>query len=1251
MRKLLASILCLNACVACAQTNTYEKAWAALNENKRSDAASLLSQAMNEPSTAQDAFVTNLYLQTYNGKEKEIKDFASSFYYKVQNPYPYVYAMWFSNAVIGGFGKKNSDNQIRLIDQLLTDKNTPGTLVAAANFQKEMHALYSADFDKAKIYSAQIGNLNNWQFTGPFENLSESGFYKNYGPLEHPEPGAVFKSLTNTDVKWFTPANQVKEGWTPVIYQFNKKVAVVYAQNFITSPVDQSVYCTVGATGSIKVWVNDELIIAESKEHATAMDSYTTKYDLKKGVNRVLIQIGYSNASYPSFCFRITDENFKPITNLSNSTAYAPYVKSTNNLKPVLVPLFAEQFFKDKIEKESQNLVNYLLLADVYLRNEKLLEARELLIKALAVAPDNSLIRLKLLDVLNKQNNRTLYLEELEKVKQADPESLLVLTLNIKELYDNEKYEDCWAELNKRIKLYGEDETTDGYKIMLLVKDNKYDDLVKIAENYYAKYPNDARMLDMMYKIKKEVYKDNSGAMKVYETFMNNNYNYDAYIKYADYLIEKGDTKKGLEVKEKLTKIFPYDPVGLSNLSTYYFSIKDYDKAEVYINKSLALSPYNEKYWDQLGDINNEKNRVSEALNAYNQSLKYDPDQYDIISKIRKLNSMPEISKLFAETDVAKVIKDDKPDEAKNTDYGFYYILDQKNVVIYPDGANEEYSTFIIRITNDKGVDRYKESTISYGNSQNLLIEKAEIIKKNQSKIEGERNENHIVFTNLEVGDIIVFKYRLQSYVYGRFSNEYWDRYSFGGKIYSAITRYNLFAPADLKIKYLFTNSSIQPSIQSVESFKKYSWEVIKPQPINDEPLMPLQVDAGNVLHISTIASWSEIANWYSDVTNNKSEEDFEIQTLYKKLFSDNKNLTQFEKAKIIYEYIESNIKYSSVSFRQSAYVPQRASATLTTRLGDCKDLSNLFTTLAHMAGINAQLVLVDTRDNGQNDILLPSVEFNHCIVKAELDNKKYFIELTDNYLPFTSFPNNLGGAIALEIPYKSFSDQAALIHLKSDYRTKDIVKRVIDIKPSNGDLDVAVKTIKYGAFSSSTRQDFLNLNNDKQVQQLEKNIAGSYKNNVKLEQVKFTDLNKLNDSVMYSYNYKVKNEVAEIGSLNMFRIVYPDIVASLNNFSADKRTYPIEYWSYEDADAYETSINISAPMGTKFVELPKGETITFKDMAYSIQYTLKAPDKLIIRRKFSDGRPQQISPGDYIAFKAFFEKIIKAEGRYITYK
>jgi len=1233
--------------------NNYDLAWKALDQNKWADAVNLLAKAKQDPATFTESYITNIYVESYKGKEKNITDFIKSFYQSVENPYPYMYALWFNNSVIGENGKKQLDHQVDLIKLLLKDTKAPGTLVSSAYYQMGLHQLFSNEFDKAFDYFNNVGSISNWQYTGPFENLSKTGYYKSYGPLEHPEPDATFKSITGAEVKWFSPSQEIKEGWFPVSYQFNHNTAVVYAQNFVNSPTDQSVYLATGFSGSIKVWVNDELLVAESNERLTEMDAYVAKCNLKKGVNRVLVQLGFSSNSFPNFIVRFTDEQLRPKTDITGSNVFASYPKlSGDHAKENQVPHFAEKFFTDKIAKSPNNMLNYLLLADVYLRSKKIIEARNTITDAIKISPDNCLLKVKMAQILMKESNRTLLLEEIEKIKQLDPESLLVLDLKIKELFDDQKYEDGSKELQKRISLYGEDVTTSAYKIIMLVNDKKYDELVKEVERLYAKYPENSRLISLMYNIKKDVYKDKKAAMKVYENYLKDNYDYDVYEDYADVLTEQGSDGKALDIKKKMAEQFNYSPNEFYKLSKYYFGAKQYDKAEENIKKCLALSPYIETYWEMLGDIKSERNLVKEAMDAYNKSLLYEPNQYTIINKIRKLDGKPESFKLLPQVDIEAVAKADKQTEAKNTDYGFYYILDQKDVIMHPGGATEEYITSIIRVTNEKGVDRYKESSISYGGNQSLLIEKSEIIKKNQTKIDGEVNDNEIVFTNLEVGDIVVFKYRLRSFSYGRLAKEYWDSYYFTGQIYTVTTRYTILLPADRKLYYKFNNPKAEPVTKDVENFKQYTWELIKAEPDKDEPLMPVLADVATMLHVSTIPDWKVISDWYSDISNNKAEEDFEIIALHKQLFPDGgKGMNQFQKAKKIYEYIESNIRYSSVSFRQSAYVPQRASATLTTRLGDCKDLSSLFVTLAGMSGIKAQLVLTDTRDNGQQHMVLPSVEFNHCIVKAELDNKNYFIELTDNYLPFASLPNNLNGASIVEIPNKYVTTASVLKPLAPENKTKDMIKRVMDIKPVENDIEVTVRSVKYGSPSSGMRYSYGKLDDEKQSKDMEQSVAADYKNNVKLQFVKFKDLDKLNDSVEFSYGYKVKNEISEIGSLKTFRIVYPDVVASLDNFSQETRTYPIEFWNYENVDVYETTVNITAPTGTKFVELPTTETIAFKDLKYSITYTLKAPDKLTVVRRFTNTRQQQISPADYPAFKSFFEKIIKAENKFIAFK
>ena len=123
------------------------------------------------------------------------------------------------------------------------------------------------------------------------------------------------------------------------------------------------------------------------------------------------------------------------------------------------------------------------------------------------------------------------------------------------------------------------------------------------------------------------------------------------------------------------------------------------------------------------------------------------------------------------------------------------------------------------------------------------------------------------------------------------------------------------------------------------------------------------------------------------------------------------------QKAKLIYNYIEENFNYSDVSFLHSALTPQRASRTLNSRLGDCKDLATLFVSMSREAGLDANLVLVDTRDEGDNNLDLPTIGFNHCIAQLHTGNKNYFVELTDNSLPFGAMSPKLINANGLLIP------------------------------------------------------------------------------------------------------------------------------------------------------------------------------------------------------------------------------------------
>jgi tetratricopeptide (TPR) repeat protein len=1251
--------------------NDYDDAWKALDRNDRKTAEQLLLKAMNDPKTAVDAYVTWVYLQSFGGKESGVSDFIPKLYNVVKDPNPYVFAMWFNGSVLGPYGKK-SGHQMQLLDRLLTDTAINGSIRAAAHYFKALHFEMSNDIGRAQKEWEAVGAVTPaWDLTGPFDNVSGSGYYKDYGVLGHPEADATFTSFNNATVRWFTPPIMSKEGYTFPYPHFRRPTAIVYAQTFVYSPDDRQVLINVGTCGSIKVWINDKPVLTSSKELVTELDYYRQRVTLKKGYNRLLVQLGYTNSSTPNFIVRFTNEKYYPVTGLTYTAAYQPYPKEASGgavgggsasgmsggsgtglgEAPASIRHFAEDYFEKKIAAEPDNYANYLLLSDVYLRSGKTQDARRVIEKSLKHAPDNSLLRLQLMEILIKEENRTVLLEEVERMKEKDPDCLVAIRLNIRRLAGEEKYDEAFRELDRCVQLYGEDDDTWIERITLYSKQNKMDELVKAIQTAYEKYPDNTEVVDWMYSLKVNGFKDAKAGIKVLENYLKDNYSYQIIQKLTAEYNKQGEKDKALKLLEEPKEEFPYDPDLYTDISSFYYDQEQYSKAVELGKQAIKLAPYVATYWENLGLELQQEHQDSEAVKAYMQALYYDANKYSAREHLRDLRKKPAVWKAFPETDVYQAIRNAASQQADND---YFFVLDEKFAVVYPEGASEEYTTTVVKILTQKGIDNWKEDDIGYNsNTQELKVEKAEVVKKSGSVVPAEQNDNQIVFTGLEVGDAVVLKYKIQNFAEGRVTRHYWDRFGFNATVPEDTVRYCILVSNKVNFDYKMDNADLKPKQTAYDDFTLYSWEMINPTLCKSEPFMPPLMDVGPTIHVSTLPSWNDIARWYSDLATSKTDDDFEVKELYDSLFPKGvTGLGDREKAMRIYGYITGNIHYSSVPFRQGAFVPQKASVTINTRLGDCKDLSSLFVAVARLSGLKANLVLVNTRDNGLKAMELPSLEFNHCMVKTWIDGKAYFLELTDNNLPFACLPGGDVHASCLVIPSGegAAAGDARLEFVESPSRPRDIVARTIDVRIAGSDVQLAENVIKHGALVSGVKDDYAELSPDKQQEQLEKSVSEGYKNPVKLDHVVFRGLSGTTDSVGYSFNATVSNEVVEVGDMHMIKIPFTDVIATMDNFTKDDRQFPLEYWQYENSDEYETKVTIECPAGAHFIEVPKGESYTFRNSSYSIQYVPAGPHKLTVVRKAMLERGD-IPASEYKAMKDFFGKIVKAESKYIAFK
>jgi tetratricopeptide (TPR) repeat protein len=1226
-----------------------QKAWDALNKNQRSQAREFFQKATSVATTKAEANLGLAMLAWTEENKPKAFGFMEKFYEASDNPMPYLYALWSSDVLFGSGSGKKTESQVKFLQKLLQDKRLNGTMRAMVIETYGNHLESANKAQQSFVEYAKLGAVENWSVVGTFENTSASGFNKDFGVLAHPEASAVFKNKVNAEVKWFKPPVERSDKWFDFTHFFIIDNAVMYAQTFLQSPQDQEVIMRSGCSGSMKIWVNDKLITNEIIERNCDLDIYNQTVKLQKGYNRILIQIAESEAGRANFLIRMTDKDGNPIQGLTSTHIVQPYTKATEYTSTTL-PFFAEEFFENKIKTEPTTFLNYILLAETYLRNDKAYESRKFLQKARQMAPESSFLSGVMIQAYSREDNKTELTKEGEFIKSKDPESFWSYEMLQKEAVEKKDYPEAERIVAKMKELYGASQYTDFVELGHLALQEKYEDLMKTSEKLYKNYPDSPEIVNMAYVLEKDVQKNPKAANNILLKFIENNADDKTMLELAKIYFQNGDKVAGIAKYKERINASPYAIGYYDDLAEQYYGMTDYKNALVYRLKVLEFAPYIGNYWNKLGAIYEALNQKKEAIEAHKKAIYYAPTYFDSHKAIRRLENKTDLFENFAKYNAEAIFKASPKPEAFPSDNSIILINDTQRVV-YPQGTTEEHDELMVKILTQQGIETWKEYNINYNSgTQSYTIEKAEVLKADGSKVKAEMNDSQMVFTGLQIGDAIHVIYRLQDYTNGMLAQHFNDRITMGFGLPMQSVRYSLLMPDNREFQYKTLNTDLKPSIKTVENFKLYSWEIKDKPAIVGESFMPVTSDAVPVLEVSTMPSWQFISQWYTDVSSTKAKSDFEVQETVKELFTNKpKNLTDLQKAKIIYEYIEKNISYLSVAFMQSGLVPQKASRTLSTKLGDCKDLSTLFVAMCKEVGVKANLVLVLTRDNGDNAMLLPSINFNHCIANLKTEGKNFFIELTDTQNSFGTVSPNLLNATALIIPKEGETMESKLIKIQTNDRTKNGIFRNTEVRFEQKDMLTKISNLKTGSLASDARHGYSNVSIEDQMKGFTEAISKDFTNVVKMNSINFKNLDKLSDSLVYDYAYTVKNEISEVAGMKIFRLPWSEKVASLEFVANETREFPFLFWEMFDAETMKETITLTLPVGKKLLEIPAPVNLSSDFADYKMTYE-PVGDKLLIKRELTI-KKDIIPIAGYAAFRDFFNKVVEADTKQYAFK
>ncbi len=1219
-----------------------EEAWAAWQENNQALVEQKFFSAIHQNPHNIRAHVGLSFLYTLQKKNVDAwYAFRRIMEDSTAAPYPYLFAEWITAKFQG-----NRDNPELGIEELYLDlskkADAGGVLKAMANEMLGEYYLDRGDYEKSAEAFARLHTVDEWMVCGPFDNISASGFEKEFPPETEFKPNKIYAGKNGVPAVWSPVTELRRDHWVDFRRYFAFDESIFYANNFVYSPKKQKAQLRIGTSGSVKAFLNDQLVMQYFDENNNDLDTYIVETVLQKGWNRVLIKCGFSEITRCNFMLRITDAAGNPLKGLKTSIEKKKYKKRKNE-KAVLIENFAEVFFKNKIREFPNHLENYLLLADCYLRNDKAIEAELVLRDALKLAPENTMLLSHILEAYMRGEKYDEISTTIEKLFTIDRNIPDVIDYKITQAAGNEEWDKVENLIDELEMVLPASELVFNHRLQLYSKRGQINAMMTTAVEAMEKFPDNWSFTYFNAAMSIQRTRSYDEAVRLVQDFLKRHNIEVAYRTLADFYLRSSNVEKWRETMNRLLLRSQAAPGEHHNMATIYETMQDYDAALRAIERAIKICPNSSVYWEKKADIHRHAGVKTAAKEAYRQALKFMPANYEARDKLRELEGRENIFKNFGERDIdAWIAKAPRAEEYNGA--AAVIILDDNRRVVYDKGASESAHELLVRVFTKSGIDDYKEYQIS-GNyfSEKLIVETATVIKDGGARIKADVDGNFIVFKSLEENDFIYIKWRVRNYYSGKLSNHFWDEFYFNRFHPIKHIRYSLLVPDGFKFQHRTQNMPDKPQVSKTADGTMYTWSLSDEASIGYEYGMPILRDVAKMLFISSIPDWQYLVDWYLDLAHTKTRISYEVRETVHELFQGQDKISEEEKIRTIYNYITENIRYSSIPFRQSGLIPQKARDVLVSKIGDCKDVATLAIAMLKEAGIKANYVLVNTRDEGVKPNPLPSIDFNHCIAGVETQQGIKYLDLTAYNYPLGTVP---------EMDVHSFSllikkGMTAPEHLDAQkFLPKRVTRKSTVIVRQDNSILVTTDVVRSGSITAAIRRAYREKNQEERKKSMAATLARDFPD-VKLLSLQVGDIQKLTPEVKYSYTFEVPKYCNEAGQFKFMQIPWTDRLKTDRGLAYDSRNYDYQFWPW--ADEFIQEIELKLPQGFSPVDLP--EKISLHCKVADFKMTFKFSDGVIRAKRTLIHKKGIIEIKEYAEFKKFYNAVMAEDNRQILLK
>jgi hypothetical protein len=260
--------------------------------------------------------------------------------------------------------------------------------------------------------------------------------------------------------------------------------------------------------------------------------------------------------------------------------------------------------------------------------------------------------------------------------------------------------------------------------------------------------------------------------------------------------------------------------------------------------------------------------------------------------------------------------------------------------------------------------------------------------------------------------------------------------------------------PKDIDLRYKTLNSNIKPEIKDDgREYKTYRWTAsnlvakqTEPGAGNPSHYFPAVLLAPNKINYDgydgEVSSWKHLGLWYNNLVSDINEVPDNFRNEIKALVVDAK--TDFEKASIVYNYLQKNFRYVSIQLGIGGWKPFAPEYVYRKKYGDCKGLSNFMKTCLDVLGIKSYNAWIySDRYPPKIDPNFAYAAFNHQVLCVISGKDSAWVECTSKTLDFGDLGSSTENRYALLLTEKG----GVLVHTPVSKASKNLVSTTSTIQ------------------------------------------------------------------------------------------------------------------------------------------------------------------------------------------------------------